>query len=474
MYSHQAACKYSGGVAVYVLLKRPKLRARRFVTTAPLWFQAYLLGAGLFIVYLVTGNFRSGEQVSDIVATALPAWQLAQHGTFHLDGFQQLVWVIHRDGHWVSNRFPGSVLLGVPFYFLLGVPDRVTVYPSVVAAALVTAAAMAVSYVALCRWTSRRLALGAVLVLALATATWTVSADALWTHGLAQLCLASAMLLYARTNSAGAGLALGLTVLVRPHLAVVAGVLILWKLRHRRGKAAALMTVTFLVGVASLLVYNHEVFGVWNIAGGYHQHANDGVNSGPAAFPMNVVGTLISPERGIVVLMPFVLFLVPGLRAAWRRAPEAVRALSVAGLVYLLVQLYLNRFSGGDGFYGNRLVLETSTLALPLMALAYDAWTSRTWDRRVVFGVLVGFSFVTHAYAAVVSWLPSGGHFPWGTYLLIDIVRYTGPVPALVWFGASLITGVLLIRRSARRRSLTEQSLEAQSNRTPAPVGLNP
>jgi hypothetical protein len=421
---------------------------------APVWFRAVLLGTGFFLVFLVTANFNVDNQVSDVWATALPAWHLAQHGSPYLDGFRDNMWIFASHGHFVSNRFPGAVLAAVPAYWAFG-NSAFTILPAAATAAFLTAAALATGYVVLRRYVRERVALSAVAVLALCTATWTVSADALWTHGLGQASLAVALLCLMRGRYLPAGLACGLAVLARPHLALVGAVFAAWLfVKDRKRPQAVLLAAGMLPGIAVLLVYNHALFHTWSISGGYHLNTNDGVNSGPEVFPLNVVGTLISPERGILVLMPFVAFLVPGLRAAWRRTDSAVHAAAVAGATYLGAQLYMNRFSGGDGFFGNRLVLESLILWLPLAAVAYEEWTARLWDRRIVFGALVGYAFVIHGYAALVNWMPHGGQDPWRLYATVAQVGHTSPWVTATWFGVCLVGIGVAMRRSLWRERL--------------------
>ena len=69
-----------------------------------------------------------------------------------------------------------------------------------------------------------------------------------------------------------------------------------------------------------------------------------------------------SPERGVLVMTPALLLLLPGCRAAWRVAPWWVRSATVSGIAYVIVQIWVSRFSGGDGFYSYRTPLEGLTL----------------------------------------------------------------------------------------------------------------
>jgi hypothetical protein len=147
-------------------------RVVRIVTGAPLWFQAVLVGAVTLLVYLPTAWFGD-RQNTDTWAAVLPAWQLAQGGTLDLSGYDGgIPWRVEVGDATYTNRFPGVIAAGVPFYALLGSPAEPTIYPGAVAAAFWAAAAVAVAFAVAARLVRRRAALAAAAVLALATPTW--------------------------------------------------------------------------------------------------------------------------------------------------------------------------------------------------------------------------------------------------------------------------------------------------------------
>jgi len=55
---------------------------------------------------------------------------------------------------------------------------------------------------------------------------------------------------------------------------------------------------------------------------------------------------------------------------SWRELPDWSRSLAWGGLAYTVLQGVLNRFSGGDVFYGYRLELELLACATPALAFA--------------------------------------------------------------------------------------------------------
>ena len=421
-------------------------RALAATRAAPDWFLACILGAGLFCLYLATGNLSPAEgQVTDVTAAALPAWQLAQHGSTDLSAWRHLAWVVHINGHWVSNRFPGTVLWAVPFYWLLGTPGRVTLYPAAVAAATASAIAMAVVFLVLREFCSRRVSVVASLLLALGTATWTVSADTLWTHGPDQLALSVAALGLARRRYALTALGCVAAILIRPHTVVIAAIIVAWLvLGKRQYRNGLLVAAGAAVGGLLMIAYNAHTFGGSHlISGGYIVDAG---GHGPERVTLKLLGALVSPARGILILSPFLLFLIPGLRRAWRESEAWVRVAAVAGVLYGLTQVYLMEQLGGDGFYGNRVLIEPLTLCTPLLVASFRAGVLPSPVRLRRFVVAAGFTLATFALAAAVPWGPSGVWNPWATYFLANVVAHTSMAVTAMWTIAATAATATVLR----------------------------
>jgi alpha-1,2-mannosyltransferase len=387
---------------------------------------ATAVGAGIFFVYLATAQYTSSQSV-DSVSAMLSAWKLATHGTLAIPEFNGATpWIHDVNGTVVSDRMPGVILFAVPFYWLLGHPDAPTLYPAALAAATATAAAMAFLFVLFRRLAGGRLALGGTLLAAFGTATWTISADVLWPHGLDQLWLVLATLALASERHLPAGFAFAAGVFTRPHLAVAPAICGIWSgIRRRSIRPMWQVGVASLLGVCGLLVYAVLVFGRLGHFPGIYGVAGEKLGGvTPAVVGVNLAGTLVSPERGVLVLSPFLLLLLPGVIAAWRSAPWWIRASAVSGLAYLAVQVTGNYFAGGTGFYSYRYPIETLTLLAPLLILCWVTWTSRSRWRRITFAILAWFSVVQHAVGAFVyhPYL-STRYEPWRHYLLVDGLR---------------------------------------------------
>lgn len=422
-----------------------------------------IAGAATLLVagYVATGNpVRGGDHYS----AALTAWAIATTGSADVSAFadpQDGLWLFPVGDAVVTNRFAGTVLYAVPFYAAADVVvDGFSMWPGIVAASV--SAALAVLFV----WGAllpqgRRVAWAAAAVFGFGTATWAVSADTQWSHGPAQAALAGALLALSRGRLGLAGLALGLALAVRPHLAVAALVIGVWLAVAARSWLPLLRVgLGALPGGLILLSYNAWVHGRFWPTNGLERTAADvswgdsGGGVGLFALPENLLGTLASPGRGVLVVYPVLLVLAFFLPTAWRRATVAERAAAAGGVAYLLVQLTLNRYSGGWWYFGSRLTIETLTLSFPILVRAFTAVAPRPW--RIVAVVLLGWTVGTHALGAI-SAQPSVDDRvladPWTFYDPWVVAVMRGPVVTGLVLGAAMVavvvSGWFLTRRGA-------------------------
>ena len=409
----------------------------------PVWFDAFLVGVMAFVVFAATAEYR-GPLNNDTQSTAIAAWQLAMHGNATLTGFQgHVAWLYHVGGRDVTNRLPGTIFWAAPFYALLGRGNSPEVYPSAIAAVAASTLAIAFAFSLCCRLVSRRAALGAAGLFACATGTWTVSADQLWTHGPAQAAVLLTLVFVVRNQWLLAGMPAGFAILVRPHLGVVALVFCVAAVVHTKQFRPLLIAVGAVVGAAILLAYNNALWGGISIFGGYNQPVVASDHKF-AALGIGFLGDLVSPERGVLVMTPALLVLLPGARAAWRMAPHWVRWSTVAGFAYLLLQLWGIRFSGGDGFYSYRTTLETLSLCVPLLTLMWREWTSKTRGRRATFAALATTSVALPAFGAVINWVPRGVYNkPSRIYLPLDLAHHIGAVQTSGWLAGTVAAVVI-------------------------------
>jgi alpha-1,2-mannosyltransferase len=407
----------------------------------------------LFLLFASTASY-DGRQVNDAIAAAIPAWTLANDGTLTIpDDAPVNVWFVDAGGRRVSNRFPGTIAVAVPFYWLTrGSAPRPTVPEASLAAAFVSALAVSLMAFALRRVASTRVAVAGALLLGLGTTTWTVSAATLMTHGPAQLWLTLGLLAAASARWWLSTPAYAAAVLTRPHLVVVPVVAAAWHvLRDRLWRAAFWLLLGALAGVALLLAYNHHVYGRWSLQGGYAITLDDALTRSPTTLAGNVAGALFSPARGLLGYSPFVLLLLLGVPRAWRAAPSWARGAALGSVAYLLLQMQANRFSGGAGFYGYRLPLEPLTLATPLLAVAYTEWVAPSAWRRRAFGVLVAYSVAVQVLGAF--WFGPGWHgtgAPWTSLVQVRAAREAGVLGVLLAVVAGVAFAVVAGRATRR------------------------
>lgn len=370
-----------------------------------LWWVVFL---PLLAVFLLTATWTESDLSPDPVAAAMSAWSLAEDGDLTLSPAEKRnPWVFSLGGRELSNRQPGVIAAGMPYYFVTKpFTQGFSLFPMALAAASLAAAAAATLALLLRQLGATDKAAGAFAMCgALASATWTVSADALWTHSPGQLLLVLALLWTSRGRYGLAGLALGGAVTVRTHLAVVALCLGVAALAHtRRLRPMIMIGVGSAAGLGAVLVYTAQVFGTWSLNAGYT--ATGGYPTAALAHSsayttlQNLAGALVNPNRGLLLTMPVLLALAPGAVRCWRAADWWVRAAVVGGLLYLLIQSRLNGFSGGTFFWGSRLTLELLTLSAPLLWLA---WRSTTGEARAGARALAAISVAIHAAGQLVG-----------------------------------------------------------------------
>ncbi|HVL98872.1 MAG TPA: hypothetical protein VM324_06255 [Egibacteraceae bacterium] len=405
---------------------------REALDAAPTWKLFTAVAGPLLAVYLATASYGI-PQSPDPIAAAMPAWQLVERGTLSLDAsVGDNPWLVDTGERVVSNRQPGVIAWGVPFYALWPLPaaDDLPMAPAGVAAAVAAALAMGVLALVLRHLVAPTEAMVAALVAGLGTATWTVSADGLWPHGPSQLWLGLALLALAGTRYVAAGLGFTAAIVTRPNAAVLAavvGLYLAW--RQRSVRPAVLVGAASVLGVVALVAYNTAVYGSPSIAGGYPSDFTDRLTTMTwLTYAENVVGTFVSPGRGILVLSPFLLVLAPGLRAGWRAAPSWVRGSALAGVLYLALHLRMNRFSGGTNFFSYRYPIESLTLAAPLLVLAWREWVAGSARRMRWLATAVAASFGVHALGALFFTAPLDPRSPWTEPAIVPVARAAGPL----------------------------------------------
>ena len=384
-------------------------RTRTRFDEAPAWKTFLVVFLPLLAIYLLTMDRSNVEQGVDAVAGALPAWRFTQFGDINMSQFADLPWIVEVDGRLLSNRPPGVSWVAVPFYWLFGSQSFAgsipSMLPATAAAASVSAAAVGVVHLALRRVGSPSMAVAAALVFGLGTSTWSISANELWAHGPAQLFLALGLLAISTNRFLAAGVAHGAALLVRPVTALIAagtGLIHGWMVRSWR--PVLLGGLGAGSGLAVLMIYNRLVLGTWSPVPAVYGETfiERAQNQSLFGYIGDLFGTFFHPRYSVFVFSPFLLFTLPGLRSGWKGAPAWTRASALAGAVYMLIHLRLNRFWGGAEF-NYRYPLEMLTVMAPLLFLSWRSWFERASEGwRRVFGYSVAMSI---AIQLVAIWI---------------------------------------------------------------------
>jgi hypothetical protein len=398
------------------------------IVSAPVWNRrrdrraAGVLFLLVWVIYLATATYDM-VQITDTRAAAISAWSVATRGTPALpDEWQGSVpWETEgRGGRLFTDRFPGTIAAGVPFYVAartIGVvpapshPVFLNYAPAGVAAATIAAVTVGLMFVLLRRLTDRRVALVASLVFALGTAHWSVSAAALWTHGVTSLALVGGMLGVSAGRSVLGGLSYGVSVLARPQTAVVPAITGLWRSAVARDPRPALaIGLTSGAAVALLSLYSQVLFGTWLPIAGYNPAKVEALaTTSLAVFAERWLQSLLHVERGVLVYTPVAAVMLPMVWRAWRASPDWVRSSAVAGLVYLAVQLRSNAAHGGGHYFGSRLTIEALVLSVPLFVRSWQVTFASQRLLRTIVILAAVVSIGIHAVGAtILSVSPAG------------------------------------------------------------------
>lgn len=373
-------------------------RARDRIAAAPPW-QTFLLVfipiLGLYLLTMARSNLYTNV---DSLAAGLPAWRFAQFGDLDLSQFDGFKFIDQIGGRVLSNRAPGIAYISVPAFWVFGEPTFTGAAPSqlpaTATAAVLSAGAVGTLHLVFRRVVSPLPAVGAALVFGVATSTWAISSVTLWPHGPGQFFLALALLGMACSRFLAAGVAFAATLLIRPVTAVmaaVAGLVASWKTKSWR--PALMVAGGSSIGLALLLLYNGLVLGAWtptpeSYGAGFLARAQTQSLGG---YLGDLFLTFFSTRYSLFLFSPFLVFAVPGLRAAWRGSDAWVRAGGLAALAYVLVTVRLNRHGGGHPL-NYRYPLEPLVLAAPLLVLAITGWYERVrpiWQRVFWYSVVV-------------------------------------------------------------------------------------
>jgi len=361
-------------------------------------------------VYVLAFGAGRGHTSGDNAATRLLGPLIVREGTIDLSRLPEyqtepLHYSATRVGDRVFPTYPlGTALLYVPYaavslaaYGDEWRPRHINRWERHLSA-LLAAAATAFLFLGAREVCGELAALGTAFVFAFCTTVFSSMSQALWstTGEVFLLCLALWMVLPEEAppfRCLVAGFAVGGAFLCRPTAVVAAVVLGLVLFLRRRSDlpwyaAGALST---MAGVCVVLyrLYGHPLGGYGLMHRGTWGH---NIFEG-------LVGSLLSPSRGLLPFYPYLLFCA----AAWRRLQPTpalrrwlVGALATVGAYYVMVSVF-DHWTGGFSI-GPRLMTEGAPFLAILTVPAWLQLSRRSWW-RAAFLLSVAFAAATQLLA---------------------------------------------------------------------------
>jgi hypothetical protein len=396
------------------------------------WLGSLCLGLALVIIYMING--RELGTYDTISTSLLP------------------LFIVRGEGIYFDNKLMGNIRPNVtlPGYLTISHGRLVTLYPiapALVAAplfapqvamldlyrpgwdrdrrvlldeslrmaklsmALVVALAGVVLHRLLRALGVGRATVPAVLAACLGSDLWTVGSQALWQHGPAALALVTAIALLhpqpaGRGRLALAGTATALLVACRPLDIVFAMAIVIWLAWTDWRKLRFFLPAPVVVG-ASLLCYNMWFFG--SILGGQARLELDHMKSHGARGPWSgnlvegLLGTLLSPNRGLLVFSPWIAvalatLLVPSVRR--RLCAHSLICFLILSLVPFLMILSKYSVWWGGHCFGPRYWTEAVPLFAVLFAFGLEWMLERARALVAAWAMIVIFSIAVQAIGA--------------------------------------------------------------------------
>jgi alpha-1,2-mannosyltransferase len=395
---------------------------------------ASLLFLFAFVVFGSTAATSDTEQLNlDAWTANYASWTIAATGEpwVDLDRIPQLAhnplrdqWITHKpDGRAVIARAPGVVAASIPAYMLTH-PGTMTTAPGGWTAAFLMAGAIALLFLSLKDSLSIRHAALAALAFGFTTPVWSVAADGVWPHTITVFGICGMAFACARGHWLWVGIFGGVALWGRVHAALivaVVGLLVGWRRRSPRVVLRAGCASGTILGL--MCVWTHWIYGTWDPTGSYDTSVFENYAAAHRLSVANQLGFWISPDRGILVWTPVILLLLPALCRAWRDLPDWAASMAIGGIGYTVLQGVLNRFSGGDLFYGYRYGLEALACLTPALCLA----TPRMGRvARTLLGPVLTIQLLAIALGAITNghFLPEGDK--WSANAFVSAVNDAG------------------------------------------------
>lgn len=383
------------------------------------------------IIYNI--NFHPIPSYDTIPARLLP-WNILESHNLYLDSFADAPFVsmpsfaLEEHGHYVSI-FPIVLpvlitpLYIIPYFILkivnipisLGNPAFVIISLIVekVSASVITSLSVVVLYLVLKKLISVRNALFCSLVYAFATCTWVISSQALWQHGLGELLLCLILLILLMITEkesislyALLGVLVALFALNRPPDFVFLIPVFIFAALTKNIRKIFVFITALLISASPFVLYNIINFG--SLFGGYK--INTVLLQVGTGNLVPFIGLLLSPNRGMFVFSPILLFSVLGCWLIFKNKISLEPKIRTLFLLFALcVPLNIFVYSsfsywwGGEQFGYRFLVGSLPVFALFLGFAIEYLWaikSSRSSPARILFTVFLVWSIFVQVCGA--------------------------------------------------------------------------
>ena len=356
-------------------------------------YDSIILFIGLFIAY----NTVSGVGLisGDIApATFLPISLLTDHNLFFdwatsyyssPDFAYAFPFV---NGHYVS-LFPIvtpiliTPIYGISFYLSnlfsvsMGVKEICILAKS--SASIVAALAGVIFYLTGKKIFSRKIAIFTTFIFAFATSTLSISSQALWQHGIAELFLITMVYLIVKNDRKEwwgyvflLGVLSGLYIFNRPPDFILLIPVLIFVAIYQRSKIYYFLTGGIISGLP-FLYYNISIFG--NIFGGYATNLTLFTLS--MKFTQNFIGMLFAPNVGLFIFCPILLLSILGYVNVYNSVDSKIKTLLLlfGPIIILQILMYCLFFWVSSVFcYGPRYLTDF----IPILSL-YTGFFLADW-----------------------------------------------------------------------------------------------
>lgn len=301
----------------------------------------------VFFIYNLNGIPKASGDT--IPASLLPFSILENHNLF-LDqfypyfepNFERAYWAFEINGHFLSIYPIVTPVFVTPLYILPFLLMKLTHIPfdmfhpgfslivpfmEKLSASLIASISTIFVFLSVRELINKKVAIIVALIFAFATNTWTISSQSLWQHGLVELFLAMSIYLVLINEKHSSnniiiilGIISGLFLFNRPVDSILLIPIIYYVSELRDRRTAYYFCALFISGIPFAL-YNFYYFE--DLFGGmrYLLYLFDG----HPGFIMPFMGLLISPNRGLFVYTPILLFSIWGYFKMLRMTNRKIR-----------------------------------------------------------------------------------------------------------------------------------------------------